>query len=369
MGTICIKNGRIWDGEQFSYGDIYVKNGKIQKIGSDICGKSGEILHLGGNIHETADYVYDAGGKVVSAGLVDGHVHMRGISSTQFDIQAEMACFPFGVTAAVDASGVHGDRALLDSFMLKNRVLVCAKFKNNTADFTQAEEMLQKYGDKAVGIKVYFDTHVSEVSDIKPLKEVVDFARAKNLLVMVHSSNSPVPMPELLASLGKGDILTHAYHGGKNNVSEDNFACIREAKQRGVIIDAGLAGHIHTDFRIFREAIECGAGPDVISTDITKWSAYKRGGRYGMTMCMSIARTLGMSEESIFRAVTSKPVKVFGVEGEWGYLKEGRCADIAVFDYTDEGFHLTDKAGNQVGDPHGYRCILTISDGQIVFRD
>ena len=355
MGTICIKNGKIWDGERFSRGDVYVKNEKILKIGS--------------GIPEHADYVYDAGGKIVSAGLVDGHVHMRGISSTQFDVQTEMSCLPFGVTAAIDASGVYGDRERLDSFMVKNRVLTSVKFKHNTADFRQAEKMLQKYGDKAVGIKVYFDTEMSEVSDSRPLKEAVDFAHSRNLLVMVHSSNSPIPMPELLESLGKGDILTHAYHGGKNNISEDEFECVRRAKQRGVIIDVGMAGHVHTDFRIFREAIECGAGPDVVSTDITKWSAYKRGGRYGMTMCMSIARTLGMSEESIFRAVTSKPATVFGMEGEWGYLREGRCADIAVFDYTDESFYLTDKAGNQVGAPHGYRCTLTIADGEIVFRD
>ena len=354
MGAIWIKNGRIWDGERFTHGDVCVKNGKILRIGS--------------GIPEHADYVYDAEGKIVSAGLVDGHVHMRGISSTQFDVQTEMACLPFGVTAAVDASGVYGDRARLDSFTVKNRVLVSVKFERNTADFSQAEEMLQKYGDKAVGIKVYFDTEISEVSDSRPLREAVDFARSKNLLVMVHSSNSPIPMPELLACLGKGDILTHAYHGGKNNVSEDGFACVKRAKQRGVIIDAGMAGHVHTDFSIFREAIECGTGPDVISTDITKWSAYKRGGRYGMTMCMSIARKLGMSEEEIFRAVTSKPASVFGMEDECGSLREGRSADIAVFDYTDEPFELTDKAGNRIAGSVGYRCDLTIVDGEIIYR-
>lgn len=355
MASILLKNGTVWDGERFFCADVLTEGSLIAKIGERITDK--------------ADFVFDAEGKIVSPGLVDGHVHMRGISPTQFDIQAEMSCFPFGVTAAVDASGIRGDRALLDSFMLKSKVLVRADIKNNTADFTRAEQMLQKYGDKAIGMKVYFDTHISEVSDINPLKDTVDFARANSLLVMVHSSNAPVPMPELLAVLGKGDILTHAYHGGKNNASEDHFACIREAKERGVIIDAGLAGHVHTDFGIFRQAIESGNEPDLISTDITRYSAYKRGGRYGMTMCMSIARTLGMREDSIFRSVTSKPATVFSMESEWGYLKEGRCADIAVFDYTDESFELTDKAGNQVRDSRGYRCCLTISDGQVVFKD
>ena len=88
-----------------------------------------------------------------------------------------------------------------------------------------------------------------------------------------------------------------------------------------------------------------------------------------MTMCMSIAKALGMREEDIFRAVTSAPAKALGKEGEWGYLAVGRTADIVVLDDTDEGFDLTDKAGNHIESKNGYRCVLTVSDGQIVYQD
>lgn len=355
MAKILIKNGKIWDGESFYFADILTDNEKICKIAD--------------KINDEVEFEYDAGDKIVSAGLVDSHVHMKGISSTNFGVQAEMSCFPFGVTAAVDASGVFADKAFLDTFSVKNLVYVCAEFKNNKAHFENAEKMLLKYGEKAIGIKVYFDTQMSEVTDIKPLCEVVDFAEKNNLIVMVHSSNSPVPMSELLGTLRKGDILTHAYHGGKNNVADDSYACIKAAKKRGVMIDAGFAGHVHTDFKIFKDAIDCGAIPDIISTDITKLSAYKRGGRYGMTMCMSIAKTLGMREEDIFRAVTSAPAKALDKENEWGYLKVGRCADIAVFDYSDKGFDLTDKAGNRIFSESGYRCVLTVSDGQVIYKE
>ena len=87
-----------------------------------------------------------------------------------------------------------------------------------------------------------------------------------------------------------------------------------------------------------------------------------------MTMCMSIALDAGMKEEDIFKAVTSSPAKVLGKENEWGYLKEGRIADIAVFDYTNEPYSLTDNEGNHIENDLGYRCILTISNGQIVYR-
>jgi dihydroorotase len=293
---------------------------------------------------------------------------MRGINK-KFGTHAELSSIPFGVTAAADACGAYGDKALLDTFLLKNVIFVPAQFQNNKACFNPTEEMIEKYGEKVVGIKVYFDTQVSDIQDIKPLCEVVEFAKKKNLMIMVHSSNSPISMEALLGALRKGDILTHAYHGGKNNVSQYGFECIRSAKRRGVIIDAGFAGHVHTDFKVFGDAIQCGAIPDIISTDITKFSAYTRGGRYGMTMCMNIAKTLGMREEDIFRAVTSNPAKALGKDNEWGYLKVGRTADIAVFDYTDEGFDMTDKAGNHISNTQGWRCVLTISDGQVVYRN
>ena len=358
MPKILIKNGRVWDGEKFYFADVLADNGKISKIG--------EIIDE--PVNSATDFVFDAKDKIVSAGFVDLHMHMRGVSSVTFGTQGEMSCFPFGVTAAVDGAGSYGDKALLDSFMLKNLVFVFAEFKDNKADFIHAEKMLEKYGDKCVGIKVFFDSKDAEVRDIKPLCECIEFAQQRNLIVMVHSSNAPIPMAELLGVLRKGDIFTHAYHGGKNNVSEDDFECIKIAKKRGIIIDVGMAGHVHTDFKVFENAISKGALPDTISTDITRWSAYKRGGRYGMTMCMSIAKFLGMKEEKIFKAVTSAPSEVFGKENEWGYLKVGRCADIAVLDYSGEGFELIDVSGNCISDNVGYKCVLTVADGEVVYK-
>ncbi|MBQ8357671.1 MAG: amidohydrolase family protein [Clostridia bacterium] len=356
MGKILIKNGRLWDGEAFSRADILTDGDRVAKIED--------------HLSEPADFTYDAAGQIVSAGLVDIHVHMRGISSHKFGIQAEMSCFPFGVTAAADASGAHGDRALADSFMLKNVIFAKVGFQSNRADFTETEERLSCFGDRAAGIKAYFDTKMSEVTDILPLREACDFAHARGLRVMVHCSNSPVPMAEILNTLASGDILTHAFHGGVNKASEDGgFEVMKRARARGVIIDAGMAGHVHTDFAVLESAVRQGILPNTISTDITRSSAYKRGGRYGMTMCMNIAKAVGMGEADIFRAVTSAPAAALGKEREWGHLAVGRCADIAVFDdRAAEPFDLTDKAGNRVQGTEGYRCVLTVSDGEVVYR-
>ena len=350
-----IKGGRVFDGEKFIYADVLTDGNVISKIESSIT--------------DDADFVFDATGKTVSAGLVDIHVHMSGVSSEEYGIHGEASCFPFGVTAAADASGKYGDAELLDSFWLKSLVFPAVSIKNNRADFTETEKALSRFKEKAVGIKIYFDSANPEICDTAPLIETCKFAHELGLRVMVHSTNSPSPMREVADALTKGDILTHAFHGGINNASVDEFECLFSAQKRGVIIDAGFAGGVHTSFAVFREAVKHGFFPDTISTDITRLSAYKRGGRYGMTTCMSMARVAGLSEEQIFKCVTKNAAKALGKEASWGTLSMGACADIAVFDYTDEGFDLVDRAKNRMKSDKGYRCVLTIANGEIVYKD
>lgn len=44
-------------------------------------------------------------------------------------------------------------------------------------------------------------------------------------------------------------------------------------------------------------------------------------------------------------------------------------AGIDMQGYTDEGYCLTDKAGNTLEDQQGYRCKLTVADGIVVYRE
>ena len=355
MGRLLIKNGRVWDGENFIFADILTEGKKIQKISESIA--------------ENADYTFDAKGLTVSPGLVDIHVHSKGISSDEFGINAEASSFPFGVTAINNAGTAFANRRLSDMCAVKNTVFVGVGIKDNHAIFDSTERHLAEYGERAVGIKVYLDTTIGNMTDSTPLSEVCEFAHKKGLKVMVHCSNSPVSMAEIARILSCGDIITHIFHGGVNSCTENNFEAFRIAKEKGIIPDSGFAGFVHTDFSNLKSCVSAGFLPDTISTDITKYSAFKRGGRYGMTVCMTMARTVGMSEEDIFKAVTSTPAKVLGKENDWGHLLEGKCADISVFDYTDEGFDMTDKSGNRLKSNSGYRCILTVSDGEIVYKD
>ena len=218
MAKILIKNGVLWTGEEFSYGDVLIDGKLIVKIAPEIA--------------EEADFVFCADGKIVSPGLVDLHVHMHGLSSTEFAVSAEMSSFPFGVTAVNDAGSLHGNQELLERLAVKSTVFVCVDIISNHADLVDLDARIETYGERAIGLKVYFDSEISGVQDIRPLQEICEYARKRNFKVMVHCSNSPTPMKEIIHTLSKGDILTHAYHGGVNSCAEENFELFRIAKDK-----------------------------------------------------------------------------------------------------------------------------------------
>ena len=354
MRRILIKNGKVWDGEKFLSADVYVEDGMVKSVSY--------------SINTEADFVYDANGAIVSAGLIDSHVHIRGLSNASTGLP-ESVFAPFGVTAAVEAWAEKFDEGAVNGYGLKVLAFAGGWIQENRLITAGAEKVLASLKDRAVGLKVCFDSRDCEVRDITVVAQAVEFAEKHGLKVLVHCNRSPVPMMEIVKTLRKGDILTHPYHGGINSARDDNFACLQYAREKGVVLDSGFAGHIHTDFSVFQEALQKGCPPDSISTDLTLFSAFKRGGRYGLTACMSLAKLYGMDEETIFRAVTSTPANVYGKADEWGYLRKGRVADIAVIAYEDDAFDLTDENGNRVCWDKGYRCKLTIVNGDVVFKD
>ena len=46
-------------------------------------------------------------------------------------------------------------------------------------------------------------------------------------------------------------------------------------------------------------------------------------------------------------------------------IKNGRIWDGEQFLYADV---LTDKAGNHIANDQGYRCVMTVADGEVVYR-
>ncbi len=349
-----VKNARIFDGDRYISGDLSVSNGKIVGIGESVVLDNAEII--------------DACGKLLTPGLVDIHTHIKNISSDVFGVDASLCTIPFGVTAAVDGGAGKGNAEYLDTLSIDTAVFVAVGVRDNAPCLDNIEEVVAKYGNRFVGLKLYLDTSSPHVKSIDILKKACAYADEKGYRVMVHTTGTPAPMTEVVDTLRAGDILTHAYHGGINNSLDEDFAAIFKAKEKGVIVDAGMACHVHTDFNVLSKAIEKGALPDTISTDITRLSAYVRGGRYGLTMCMGICRHLGMREEDILRCVTSNAGKVMS-RPEWGVLRVGGDATFAILETDSKDvFSITDNAGNHIEGEVGFKCALTAIKGEIVYR-
>lgn len=355
---ILLKNARVWTGDEFLTGlhSVAVAGGKIAEIGQ--CpGKAACTVDVGGNI--------------LSPGLIDSHVHIRGCSPDSFSIGIEAAGFPFGVTAAVEASATKPDGSrILDNMLMKTYVFVAAEFAGKTFLPEKTDELVQAYGDRVLGVKVFFDTCIPTMTegDAAPLETVCKYARERGLKVLVHSTRSPVPMAQLLDILSPGDICTHIFHTAGHNAQEDDFACLIKAKARGVILDDGMAGGGHSNFDMIRKAAEKGFTPNTISTDLTPGTAFRRGGCYGLTMCMSILRSMYFDEEKILRMVTGDAARAIGKEQEIGFLEVGRSADLCVLKYGQMPFKISSGGGAVTQSEMGYVNLLTLCQGIVMFR-
>ena len=356
MARILLKNGKIFDGNEFLSGDVLIEEGKIAAIGQT----HPEI--------DAQTVVIDAEGCAVCPALVDIHVHYNEISGDPFGFPALLASVPFGVTAAVDAcASLPAEKSA--ALPIETAALVPICMKDGRLDFAEMEKRLLSYGDRALGVKIYFDVAQSVYPSANEIAEISAFTKARGLLTMVHCTDSPVPMKDIVAALSEGDILTHAYHGAPHSIEEEDYAAYRLAKKKGVVIDAGMAGGVHTDFEVLGRALEKGFYPDTVSTDITRFSAYMRGGIYGLPMCMSIYRALGMPEEKLFAAVTASAARAAKREGKWGALSIGGRADLSVLSYGAAAIDISDRAKHRLTLSQGYTCRLTVKNGQILYRN
>ena len=208
--------------------------------------------------------------------------------------------------------------------------------------------------------------HWDAQTALRRAREAADKAGVR---LMVHVSGTPIPLPEVLDSLGPGDIATHIFHGRPEGILDRNDCVrpeVRAAAQRGVIMDVAHAG-VHCDVEVASAALKQGFYPTTISTDLH----IAPPGRvvYRQNDLVSKFHALGLPMEDAVAASTLRPARAMGLENEIGSLVPGMAGDAAVFDQREGRFIWQDTANHTVEGKLRLDTFLTVRGGVVVWRE
>jgi len=224
--------------------------------------------------------------------------------------------------------------------------------------------------DLAIGVKLRYGPELVWEYTTEPVKLARRTAATAGVPLMIHITDSPIPLPEILAEMAPGDIITHCYHGRANGImgQEEQFVLkeVVEAQRYGIIFDCAH-GRNHFGFPMIEKALDQGFLPDTISTDLTFTSA-TRGPVWDLTTTMSKLLHFGMSLDDIVRRATAAPARIMGYEGTIGTLRPGANADIALLELHDGNFELKDSDGNTVIAKRRLIVRTTLKDGRVWYE-
>ncbi|PSM20106.1 MULTISPECIES: amidohydrolase/deacetylase family metallohydrolase [Nitratireductor] len=352
---VLVRGGRLIDPSRGvdAVLDVGVAQGRVAAIGAG--------LPVDG-----AARVVDAGGCLVTPGLIDLHSHVYW-GGTSLGVNADRLAAPSGTTTYVDAGSAGAGNFLgfrshvmerakvrivaylnisfAGIFGFSNRLMVgeCADLR--LCDPREAVACAREHEDVIVGMKVRTGRIAGGTSGIAPLELAMETADRVGLPVMAHIDEPPPGRLEVLERLRRGDVLTHCFRPFPNapvNGAGEIKADMRLARERGVIFDIGH-GMGSFDFEVARTMLAGGMLPDVISSDVHLLCV--DGPAFDLLVCMSKLMALGMPLTEIVRATTQTPADAIG-RPDLGRVAVGGPGDLSVLALEPGDVTFTDSVGN-----------------------
>jgi dihydroorotase len=375
--------------------DLLLTDGDVLDPAAGLKGRM-DIGIAGGKIVEVAPSLpqqearktISAKGRLVTPGLVDIHAHVF-VNAHDMGHHTDRFCCASGVTTLCDAgstgsSNFAGLRAVLDS-AVRTRVRAFVNLSaigitgtsrggelshHPYADPEGCVRTISENPDLAIGVKLRYGPNLVWEYTTAPVKLARQTAAACGVPLMIHITDSPIPLPDILAEMVPGDIITHCYHGRAHGImgQEKQFVLkeVVEAQRHGIVFDCAH-GRNHFSFRMIEKALDQGFLPDTISTDLTFTSA-TTGPVWDLLTTMSKLLHFGMSLDDIVTRATAAPAKILGYDGTVGTLKPGANADIAVLELRDGNFTLKDSEGDTVTARRRLIAQQTIKDGRVWYE-
>lgn len=333
---------------------------------------------------ETAAEVIDVTGNLVTPGLIDihGHFFYRGWPGA---VDPDTACLPAGVTTAVDAGSTGwGNYPALQEYILRPShtrlfafVHLCSTgLTSLTARIGELQDLAFAHVDRAIdcianhpdhvlGVKVRIDHRATGAANALPALEMArQVADATQSKMMVHVSNTPLPLVRIFDFMRPGDIATHILNGHEHGVLDGNGRIrpeVHEARARGIVLDIGHAG-VHFDLNVARAAVSQTFWPDTLSTDIHTPPPDRV--VYDLLGVMSTFLALEMPLPAVISSVTDTAAAAIGKSGKLGTLRVGSSGDAVVLDLQEGDFTFVDAAGHQVQAGRRLSALLTIKGGR-----
>jgi len=375
--------------------DLLVTGGEVLDAGSGLRGvmdvgiSGGKIVEVGPSLPGAeARRSINAKGRLVTPGLIDIHAHVL-VNGHDMGGHTDHFCRSNGVTTLCDAGSTGsanfaGLRHILDT-AVRTRVRAFVNLSaigitgtsrgGELSHFPYADpegcaRTISENPDLAIGVKLRYGPGLVWEYTTAPVKLARQTAATAGVPLMIHITDSPIPLPEILAEMAPGDIITHCYHGRAHGImgQEKQFLLkeVVEAQRHGIVFDCAH-GRSHFSFRMIEKALDQGFLPDTISTDLTFTSA-TRGPVWDLTTTMSKLLHFGMKLDDIVLRATAAPAKILGYAGTVGTLKPGANADVAVLELRDGNFDLTDSEGSTITAKRRLIAHTTVKDGRVWYE-
>ena len=363
---LLIKGGRVIDpSRRFdAMADVAIAKGRIAAVQPSIPASA-------------AGDVVDAAGALVTPGLIDIHTHVR---------SAEMPgiCLSQGVTSLVDAGSRGAD--MIDSVVgfakrAPNRVRVLINLGRagiidegdlmdlSNADVPLLRAAIMRHRDTVIGIKARLSKTVAGDHDQEALRRAQEVARPLGIPIMIHIGQTFSTVPQLLALLKPGDIVTHMYAFPPNPIFDGKGGVLPEvlaARKRGIRFDVGNGRAGHFTWDTMADGVKAGFLPDTTSSDWT--DAGRTEHVVDFPNVMSKLLMLGVPLMQVIAMGTSNAAATFPAFKGLGTLRPGAPADVSILELREGSFDFIDNVNTRRTGQQRLFPRATIFEGKVASR-
>lgn len=361
--------------------DLLVRNANVVDPSQNLSGKRdigiryGRIEALEASIAPgRAERVLDAGGKLVTPGLIDLHCHTYPYGSAIGIPADELLAHQCTTTTVSAGDGGANNFAAWRRFVqpasrtrqfafVHIAVAGLAGFpvpELFNIDYAQPEvaaRAVAENADLVLGVKVRMSENVIARHGMEPLRRAIRACEMSGVpaKIMCHIGgvSDRELMSQILDALRPGDVLTHCFSGAPNNagmgtnIVQDGklLPAALAAKRRGVAFDIGHGGGSF-DYTIAEAAMAQGCMPDTISSDVHVFSANTPGMPY-LPWVMSKFLGLGFSLSEVVSMATAAPARVIARIPKHGTLQIGAPADLSIMEVVEGTVEFVDTRNNK----------------------